>query len=108
MSTEEGLEELDEELTDDEDSDIELPPINLSDIFAKEYEKWTHQEEDKPQEEPQGIQDRKDPEYQEDSQVIQNRKDQERPQAKPQARKDQDNYASPRWDRPDAHYLDKM
>ena len=39
MSTEEGLEELDEELTDDEDSDIELPPINLSDIFAKEYEK---------------------------------------------------------------------
>ena len=66
--------------------------MNLSALFAKEYEKRTHQEEDEPQAEPTGIQ--KHP------QEIQDRQDQERPQ-EPQARKDQYQYAPPRRDHPD-------
>ena len=62
----EGTEELVAKGPEDQDehsSDKEPPPMNLSDIFAKEYEQiYTHQEEDKPQEKPQMIQDKKDQE----------------------------------------------
>ena len=89
-STVEGPEELTKGLEDEESSDEESPPMNLSDIFAKEYEKrYTHQEEKKSQEKPQVIQDKKD--------------------------QDVELRASPRWDHPDteifglptpAHLLD--